>query len=244
MPRIPARNSEGSCVAVGTLWPATRSESGPVSGQGTGRPIGPCPLADSLEGPTERETGLISMFLPRFSLWQIMVATGVIGALVGLLLRDANAFMHVAAPVAFVPALAALACTLVRKFLRLPIRLRLAIETTAVIILLTTSTLIWRPRFYKDEEQRCKDLARLASEAITESPEVRVALVRESAWLSRGASALRWRGLWLGLTMGPSTGDETKMSEADFVYQLGVLESIEKHEKEVKRYISPSPSSP
>ena len=120
----------------------------------------------------------------------------------------------------------------------------MAIEIAAMVVLLSTSTVTWRPWFYKVEEQRCKDLARLASEAIIARPEMGVALNREVVWFSRKASELRWRGLWLGLTMGPSTGDEIKMSELDIVHELGVLESIEKHENEVKQCISPRLPSP
>jgi hypothetical protein len=179
----------------------------------------------------------------RFSLWHIMAATGVLGVLLGFLLRDPHTLMPVAHLVILlaVPAITYLA---IRVFVRLPPRSRIAVEISALVVLVTMSAVIWRPGFYTSEEQRCEELALLASRATGYSPEMRVALDREAAWFSRKAASLRWRGLWLGLTMGPATGDHLKMSRLDDPYQFGVLESIEKHEKSVKRYSSPIPPSP
>ncbi len=119
---------------------------------------------------------------------------------------------------------------------RQPLRTRLVTEVTTLLLLLGFSSVIWRPSFYTHEEQRCEALARLASEARSDSLEERAALDRESAWFSRRASALRWRGLWLGLTMGPSTRYDPTVTE--FVFQMGILETNEKHEKAVERYSS------
>lgn len=186
------------------------------------------------------------MTRPRFSIRHIMVAIAVIGVLLGamvwargledggLRLRDdlLNFAVLFLLPVAFITAV----FFMVRAVSRQPLRIRLVTEVATLLLLLVFSSVIWRPNFYTQEERRCQSLARLASEATSDSPEGRAALDRESAWFSRRASALRWRGLWIGLTRGPSTRDDPTPSE--FVYQMGVLETNEKHEKIVERYSS------
>jgi hypothetical protein len=128
---------------------------------------------------------------------------------------------------------------IVWKISRYPLRIRIGIEIVTLLLLLSVSSVIWTPEFYPQEARRCETLSRLASETKSDDADVRAALDRESAWFSRRAFALRRRGLWLGLTRGPSTRDDPTLSE--FVFEMGILEATDRHAKTVEQYSSPLP---
>ncbi len=180
----------------------------------------------------------------RFSLQQLMVATGVLGVVAGLLARYPEPMITTIASAGGTSALVFFAYVGFRWFIRLPLRARLAIELATLLFLVAMSALVWTPGFYLGEPERCEELARRASVAASDGPELRAALDREAAWFTRKASELRWRGLWLGLTMGPSSDDYAMLARREEVYQLGVLESIEKHEKRLEPLIHPGSPAP
>ncbi len=189
--------------------------------------------------------------MAQFSIRQIMIAIGVIavflGVMVGMRTSGNGALFDALLRITVFCLLPAFFVTavifVVRVVGRQPLGKRLIIEFITLLVLLGLSAVIWRPGFYTHEAQRCQALARLAAEASSESPEGRAALDRESAWFSRRASALRWRGLWLGLTRGPATRDD--LTDTEFIIQMGILETNEKHERVVARCSStrhsPSP---
>jgi hypothetical protein len=117
------------------------------------------------------------------------------------------------------------------------LRGRLTIEFVILVGLLMLSAVIWRPGFYRSEERRCLELARIASTAISHDQKTRERLDREAAWLARRASDLRWRGLWIGLTRGPKTRDDEMMGNAISIYELGTLEAVDMHEMRLRRLL-------
>jgi hypothetical protein len=182
----------------------------------------------------------------RFSIRHIMIAIGGTGILLGVLreamshdlgplldglLRVVGLFL----PVIFI----ALVGSIVFKISLYPLKIRLWIEAVILFLLLGVSSVIWTPAFYPQEASRCEALSRLASETRSDNADIRAVLDRESAWFSRRAFALRRRGLWLGLTRGPSTRDDPTLSE--FVFEMGILEATDRHAKTVERYSSPPP---
>jgi hypothetical protein len=171
----------------------------------------------------------------RFTLSQIMAATGIAGTAMGLLARFPDSLMPMVVllvlPITFI----AVTCYAIYFVAHLTPKYRLAIESATLIALVGLSTLIWRPGFYTDEESRCLELAQKATAAKAYCPGVQIALDREAAWFKRRAAELRWRGLWLGLTLGPKTRDDAAMCRRSLTYELGTLESMEKHEKAVRR---------
>lgn len=177
----------------------------------------------------------------RFSLRQLMVAIGIFGAILGLLCSRTPAATVV---LLGVPALVGYLCYEVASFRAYPLWSRLGREIFALCLLTALSAGIWGGR-YPYEEQRCEALARRCSVlASVSSPEVRAALGREAAWFKRRAAILRRRGLWIGLTKGPfilGGGDPACWDE---VYELGLLERIEMHEKVLDGYSRARPFAP
>jgi len=120
------------------------------------------------------------------------------------------------------------------------LHLRLAVEGTLLAVLLDFSSLVWTPDFYSSQGGRCGELARRASTVVVAGPEARIAIDRESAWFARKASELRWRGLRLGLKQWPHIRSvREEFVGRDDEYQLGVIESIDKHERSLRRWIPP-----
>jgi hypothetical protein len=154
-----------------------------------------------------------------------MILTGALGSFFGLLLRDPGATL--------LGSLLLLLFCLFGKtyFFKFSLATRLSIEGSILILLLAFSSFIWTPSFYFVQADRCDVLTLKSREAIAHKPESRVALDREVAWFERRARKLRWKGWWLGLTLGPATRDD---STADIVDEFGTLESIERHEKRMK----------
>jgi hypothetical protein len=174
----------------------------------------------------------------RFTLSQIMIAIAIIGVSLGLLLQAPRLLMAVLLQLALPIVCLAIPCCAIYLVARLRPKHRLAIEFTILIALVTLSARIWRPRFYTFEERRCLELAARASNASVSTLEARKALDRETAWFTKPASDLRWRGLWLGLTLGPKTRDAAEQAGDGFVYEFATLESIERHEKKVQELIA------
>ena len=174
----------------------------------------------------------------QFSLRRIMIATGVLGGLLGSMLRSP----HDLSLIIFLLAGLIVLIIVVYSVSRMPPRVRLAVEIAVVLILLAISAVIWTPPFYTAEERRCRDLARVASEASGDSPEISAALDAEAAWFSRRAAALQRRGLWLGLTRGPSTRDDGRypLSTAELVHVL----TVGTHEARLLRLLKPDPPTP
>lgn len=170
------------------------------------------------------------MTRPRFNLRQVMVTAGAVGALLGLLLRSPGVVVPLL-PLAGVAAVAAAVGFGLRELARWPRWVRLVFEFATLLGLLAWSAWLWRPPFYIGQANRCDELARRALSAADRNSDAAPALRREAAWFARRASALRRRGLWLGLRLGPWTRDESSIGEWDTVVQLGIVEAIERHEK-------------
>lgn len=178
----------------------------------------------------------------RFTLSQLMVVIALLGFALGAL---AQVPRHITANlVVFMLPIALLAGTGYAVFLvsRLGLKYRLPIELVVLVGLLGLSSLIWRPVFYVCEEQRCRELARKASAASACDLETRMALDLEAGWFTRRASDLRWRGLWIGLTLGPKTRDTETMNERSLIYELGTIESVDKHERKLQTLLGVGPS--
>lgn len=120
---------------------------------------------------------------------------------------------------------------------RLALKFRLPIEIAALVALIVLSAMERRPYFYRSEELRCRELARIASTAWAREQETRQALDREADWFASLAAALRWRGFWIGLTRVPRIWDEGMRGDTISVYELGMLESVERHEKSMLRLV-------
>ena len=181
------------------------------------------------------------MGVSRISLGQLMIATGVVGVLTGLVARSPGIRYEIVAIYGIVLTVMFL---IVFGISRLRRRIRIPVEVAILVLLLALSAEIWAPGFYGDEEERCYGLARQASMAVADGPEMRAALNRESAWFSREGAELRRRGLWIGLTWGPCSRDGAYCVGREEVYQLGVAESMEKHEKTLKQILSRSSPVP
>lgn len=175
----------------------------------------------------------------RWTLSQIMIATGLLGAVGGLLARYGRSLIPVAdalfPPIAVFILLPCGAGYAVYRVSRLRPRDRLGIESATLIALLWLSAMTWNP--FNDEEAKCLALARAAAAAPAACQESRDALDREADWFRRRASALRRRGLWLGLTLGPRLRDPAVHGRHALTYELGTAESIEKHEKRLRALI-------
>jgi hypothetical protein len=180
----------------------------------------------------------------RFTLGQLMIATAVVGVLSGLLVRYPEPLISVIVVVGAIFTVG-FSISLGFKWIpRIPLRIRLPIELTILVYLLNLSVVAWTPGFYQSEQRRCEELARRASRVAVDGPEKWAALDREADWFARKASELRWRGLWLGLNLGPFSRDEVILGGRDEVYQLGVAESIERHEKRLERWTTPGSPPP
>jgi hypothetical protein len=175
------------------------------------------------------------MGVSKISLWQLMMATGIVGVLTGLFARSPGIRYEILAIYGIALTVGIL---LVFGISRLPRRIRIPLEVAILVLLLALSAEIWTPSFYRGEPERCYGLARQASMAVADGPEMRAALNRESAWFSRKGAELRRRGLWIGLTWGPCSRDEAYCVGREEVYQLGVTESMEKHEEALRQILS------
>ena len=174
----------------------------------------------------------------KFKIWHIMAATAVIGALLGLCLHNPD-FIPVFVSLLVLGAVSGFAYLTISGMTLLSLKSRLAIEISTIFVLLAISAVLWTPPFYAGRRHECERMARLALEATSDSPEMRAALDAEAAWFTRKAAALRWRGLWLGLTMGPLTDNVVSMSRADIGYELGVIESMDLHTTNLRKYCPP-----
>jgi hypothetical protein len=164
----------------------------------------------------------------RLSVRAMMIATGASGAFLGLYLRDPGSTLLGSF------FLAAFWWLGRHTFFKHPLSIRLILEVSTLILLVYASAIVWTPQFYSWKAKRCDELARQAAAPGYFKPEQRIALDREAAWFSRRASELRWKGWWMGLTLGPVTR-QSKLE--DLGYEFGTLESIEKHEKRVKKLL-------
>jgi hypothetical protein len=171
----------------------------------------------------------------RFTLSQIMIANGIVGVVLAFILSTPTAAFGILLLVVPLSFLAAMWYTILSG---LRLRDRLSIEFATLVAFLGLSAWIWWPGFYWDQEQRCWELASLASTVSTTSPETRQALDREAAWFRGRAGDLRRRGFWLGLTMGPKTRDDAEMARNSFLYEFATTESVDKHEARLRQLIA------
>ncbi len=179
----------------------------------------------------------------RFSVRQIMIAIAIFSIPLGLASSRSPGTTVV---LLVVPAMVGYLFYGIARFRRLPPQVRIGCAMVVLCALISISAKVWGDGLYESQRQRCEVLARRASWAAADqsSLEARVALNRESAWFMSRAVALRRRESWIGLTYGPfllSGGDPSCWDE---VYELGLSEGMDMHEKAIELYDSPGPPAP
>ena len=184
---------------------------------------------------------------PRFSIGRLIIVAGVVGVGSGLLARHASLRM-IALDVARFAVLLTPVISLVVVFRiepRMPLRYRLAIEFAILGVLLLLSAILRTPSFDQGDQRRCEELATLATlSALDADPKQGAALDREAAWFARKGSELKWRTVWLGLTRGPFANHLGSLTRREEEFELGVAESMKKHEKRLRRILTPGPPAP
>ena len=165
---------------------------------------------------------------PQFTLLEVMKAIAVIAVFLAIALEGPDLSFLLEAAL-FILILAASLYGLSR----LPYRVRLTIELTTTGLLLVLSAWLWRPPWHVHQAERAEELARLCSSLAdkADSDRSRNLFRREAAEYGRRAFGLRLQAMWRGLIRSVTKENPVAMTERELIVELGLSESLERHER-------------